>query len=167
MATLYDTINASEGFGIFANNLHLTSLAATLKEAGPWTVFVAPDAAFGMLEGYKREEMQQDQAKLTKIMKYHIIPGFFTTNDMLDRVFLKTLEGQRLVLDSLISAKPEREKITSGTDVYRYVIEDQITETIQQSITVNGVSIIQANFTASNGIMHAVDKILIPKFLML
>ena len=87
---------------------------------------------------------------------------------LLDRLFLKTLEGQRLRVWSDVSEAPlgEQESYTGG-DALNYIAKDTVTTSVRESITINGGHVIRANIIADNGILHVIDKVLIPQFTML
>jgi uncharacterized surface protein with fasciclin (FAS1) repeats len=53
-----------------------------------------------------------------------------------------------------------------GTDAHGYVLMDTITTTMLESITVNGARIIRGNFSADNGLIHVIDKVLVPRFMI-
>ena len=166
MPNLYDAIKATGSFDTFLDALGKAALIEWLKSPGPLTVFVPTNEAFARVDPDKRENVLARAEKVTRVMQYHIVSGFYTTNDLLDHILLKTLEGQRLRIDSLITALPTREKVTAGTDAYHFMIEDQVTTTTQQSLTVNNAMILQANQRADNGVFHTIDQVLVPKFLM-
>jgi uncharacterized surface protein with fasciclin (FAS1) repeats len=109
-----------------------------------------------------------DPEKLSRVLKYHIVPGYYTANDLLDRLFLKTLEGQRLRVWSDISKVPlGEEEIDTYRDALDYVSSDTVTTAVRESIKINGGHVIRANVNADNGIIHVLDKVLIPQFTML
>jgi uncharacterized surface protein with fasciclin (FAS1) repeats len=166
MATIYETLQSMGSFPTFMRGLQEAGLVQTLKDAGPFTVFVPTEAAFAKVDPDKRQKALSRGEKLTKVMQYHIVPGFYTTNDLLDHLFLKTLEGQRLMLDSMISQLPDKEQLTKESDAYHYIIQDQITSTIQQSITVDNATIIQADLRCDNGVIHTIDTVLVPKLVL-
>ena len=60
----------------------------------------------------------------------------------------------------------ERE-IDTRSDALNYVASDTVTTSVRESIKINGGHVIQANLKADNGIMHVIDKVLIPSFTML
>jgi uncharacterized surface protein with fasciclin (FAS1) repeats len=102
------------------------------------------------------------------VLKYHIVQGYYTADDLLDRLFLKTLEGQRLRVWSDISMVPlGEEEIDTPSDALSYVAKDTVTTSVRESITINGGHVTQANIMADNGIMHVIDKVLVPAFTML
>ncbi len=112
--------------------------------------------------------MIEDPGKLARVLKYHIVPGYYTADDLLDRLFLKTLEGQRLRVWSDVSEIPLGEKETyTGGNALSYISSDTVTTSVRESITINGGHVLQANVIADNGIMHVIDKVLIPQFTML
>jgi uncharacterized surface protein with fasciclin (FAS1) repeats len=95
-------------------------------------------------------------------------PGYYTADDLLDRMFLKTLEGQRLRVWSDVSEVPlGEEDIATGGDALSYISSDTVTTAVRESIKINGGHVLQANVIADNGIMHVIDKVLIPQFTML
>ena len=166
MATIFETIQAKGSFPSFVQGLQDAGLVETLKAAGPYTVFVPTEAAFAEVDPEKRQKALSRGEKLTKVMQYHIVPGFYTTNDLLDHLFLKTLEGQRLMLGSLISELPAEQRLTRESDAYHFIIQSQVTSTIQQSITVDNATITQADLRCDNGVIHTIDKVLVPKLVL-
>ena len=166
MATIFETLQTMGSFSTFLQALQDAGLAQTLKDPGPYTVFVPTEAAFANVDPEKRQKALSRGEKLTKVMQYHIVPGFYTSNDLLDHLFLKTLEGQRLTLDSLISQLPEERRLTRESDAYHFIIQDQVTLTIQRSITVDKATIIQADLRCDNGVIHTIDKVLVPKLVL-
>src|SRR6266487_1381669 len=140
----------------------------TLSGPGPFTIFVPTDAAFDQLSNDQQANLFADPEKLARVLKYHIVPGYYTTDDLLDRLFLKTLEGQRLRVWSDVSEVPldEKETYTEG-DALSYISSDTVTTSVRESIKINGGHVLQANVIADNGIMHVIDKVLIPQFTML
>lgn len=166
MPNLYDAIKATGTFDPFIDAVGNAGLIEMLRSPGPLTVFVPTHEAFAKVDPEKREKVLARGEKLTRVMKYHIVPGLYTTEDLLDHVLLKTLEGQRLWIDSLITALPAREMVAAGTDSYRFVIEDQVTLTTRRSLTIDKATIVQADQRADNGVFHTIDQVLVPKFLM-
>lgn len=164
MATLFEAIQAAGSFRSFVSGLEVTGLVETLMGAGPWTVFVPTEEAFTQVDPQKRDALLAKEQRLTKVMQYHIAPGFYTASDLLDHLFLKTLEGQRVILDSIISTLPYQEKVAAGSDASRHVMQDQVSTTIQRSLTVNQATIVQADWRTDNGVIHVIDKVLMPLF---
>lgn len=123
-------------FTTLSSALRTAGLADTLKTEGPYTVFAPTDKAFAALpkETLRRLLLPKNRETLARILRYHVVPGEITANE-LKRGQLKTLAN-----------RPINVQIDSATN----------------QIAVNDVSVIQPNIEASNGIIHAVDEILIP-----
>jgi uncharacterized surface protein with fasciclin (FAS1) repeats len=167
MANLVDTLQAEGTFATFTRALNMTELAATLKEPGAFTVFAPTDAAFAQMNAESLDELFSDYYNLSKVVKYHVVMGVYKAADLLDVVFLKTMEGQRLTIRSSVSEGPDSEKLEEGSDAHSYVIKDTLTTTMLESIKVNGATVTRANVSADNGIVHVINKVLVPHFMVL
>ncbi len=169
MANIFETARAERAYNKFVKGLEsMAALVETLSGPGPFTLFIPTDAAFDQLSNDQQANLFADPGKLAKVLKYHIVPGYFTADDLLDRLFLKTLEGQRLRVWSDISEIPlGEEEIATGSDALNYISSDTVTTAVRESIKINGGHVLQANVIADNGIMHVIDKVLIPQFTML
>jgi uncharacterized surface protein with fasciclin (FAS1) repeats len=169
MANILETARAERAYDKFVKGIEsVAGLVQTLSGPGPFTFFVPTDAAFDRLSGEQQANLFADLEKLSKVLRYHIVPGYFTADDLLDRLFLKTLEGQRLRVWSDVSEVPLGEKeIDTRGDALNYVSSDTVTTAVRESIKINGGHVIRANVTADNGIIHVIDKVLIPQFTFL
>jgi len=169
MANIFEKARAEHEYNRYVKGLEsVAGLVDTLSGPGPFTVFIPTDAAFDSISVDKQNKLFADPEKLAKVLKYHIVPGYYTADDLLDRLFLKTLEGQRLRVWSDISETPlgDEEYAISG-DALNYVSSDTVTTAVRESIEINGGHVIQANVIADNGILHVIDKVLIPQFVVL
>ena len=169
MANIFETARAEHAYNKYVNGLEsVAGLVETLSGPGPFTIFIPTDAAFDRLSDDQQADMLEDPGKLARVLKYHIVPGYYTADDLLDRLFLKTLEGQRLRVWSDVSEVPVgEEEIATGGDALSYISSDTVTTSVRESIKINGGHVLQANVIADNGIMHVIDKVLIPQFTML
>ena len=169
MANIFETARTERAYNKYVKGLEsVAGLVETLSGPGPFTIFVPTDAAFDRLSGDQQANSFADPGKLARVIKYHIVPGYYTADDLLDRLFLKTLEGQRLRVWSDISEVPLGEdEIDTGSDALSYIAKDTLTTSVRESIKINGGHVLQANLIADNGIMHVIDKVLIPSFTML
>ena len=166
MANLFGTMQAERVCTRYLDRLtSVPRLMAILSGPGPFTLFVPIDAAFDRLTADQQAILLADAGKLTRMLMYHIVPGYYTTNDLLDRLFLKTLEGQRLRVWSDISTIDlGEEEVDASPDARSYLVADTLTSVLRASITVNRGQVLRANISADNGIMHLIDKVLIPPF---
>jgi uncharacterized surface protein with fasciclin (FAS1) repeats len=63
-----------------------------------------------------RDDLFDDYYDLSKVIKYHVVMGIYKAADLLDVMFLKTMEGQRLVIRSSASEELTSEKLEDGSD---------------------------------------------------
>jgi uncharacterized surface protein with fasciclin (FAS1) repeats len=116
--------------------LTAAGLVETLKGTGPFTVFAPTNAAFAALPAGTVDGLLKPESKnaLTKILTYHVVAGAFKAADLKDGQKIKTLQGEELTV----------------------VIKDG-------KITINGANVTAADLAGSNGIIHVVDAVLMPK----
>jgi uncharacterized surface protein with fasciclin (FAS1) repeats len=169
MANIFETVKAEREYSKYVKGVEsISGLAETLSWPGSFTLFVPTDAAFARLSDDQQANLFADPEKLSKVLRYHVVPGYYTADDLLDRLFLKTLQGQPLRVWSDISTVPLGEKeIDTYQDALNYITSNTVTTAVRESIKINGAHVIRANVKADNGIMHAIDKVLIPPFTML
>ncbi len=127
---------SSESFRSLTSLLQIASLAGILQQPGPYTVFAPTDAAFAALPAGTLEDLQQPENRelLIQILRYHVVPGEVTANQLSDGE-LKTFEDV-----------PVNIKLDRATN----------------QIAVNNANVIQPNIEASNGVIHAINEVLIP-----
>ena len=169
MANILETVRAEGECSRYIMGVEsITGLTEILSWPGMFTLFVPTDSAFDSLPDDQRVYLFAHPKKLSKVLRYHIVSGHFTVDDLLDRLFLKTLEGQPLRVWSSISEVPLGEKdIATYKDALTYISTKTVTTEVRQSIKINGAHIIRANINADNGIVHVIDKVLIPPFTVL
>jgi uncharacterized surface protein with fasciclin (FAS1) repeats len=109
-------------------------LTDTLSQAGPFTVFAPTDAAFAALPPGTVEELlkPENKALLTKILTYHVLPGKVTSTQ-LSSGSVATVEGSSV-------------KVKKGTD----------------GVMVNNAKVVQPDIQATNGVIHVIDKVIVP-----
>ena len=111
-------------------------LVETLKGAGPFTVFAPTNAAFSALPAGTVEGLlkPENKAKLTGILTYHVVAGAVKAADLKDGQKVKTLQGEELTVS-----------IKDG------------------KVMINGANVTAADLTGSNGVVHVIDAVLMPK----
>jgi uncharacterized surface protein with fasciclin (FAS1) repeats len=114
--------------------LGAADLVTTLKGKGPFTVFAPTDAAFAALpEGTVENLLKpENKALLTKILTYHVVPGSVVSTS-LKSGDVKSVEGSSLKVG-----------VNAG------------------KVTVSGANVVKADIKASNGVIHVIDKVLMP-----
>jgi uncharacterized surface protein with fasciclin (FAS1) repeats len=111
-------------------------LVETLKGAGPFTIFAPTNAAFNALPAGTVDGLLKPEKKadLTKILTYHVVSGSVKAADLKDGQKIKTLQGEELT----VSIKDGKVKI-------------------------NGANVTTADLAGSNGVIHVIDAVLMPK----
>jgi uncharacterized surface protein with fasciclin (FAS1) repeats len=136
-ADIVDTAVAAGNFTTLVVAVKAAGLVDTLKGPGPFTVFAPTDAAFADLPAGTVETLlkPENKVKLVSILTYHVLPGRVISEDIAGkRLDPKTLEGQTLAIDG------------SGSVV-----------------KVNNATVTKADIVAENGVIHVIDKVLLPK----
>ena len=167
MANVIDAIQEDGTLTTFTHALKLSKLSIPLREPGAYTVFAPNDAAFAQMKDQLRENLFDEYYNLSRVVKYHIVKGIYEAIDLLDMLFLKTMEGQRLVIRSSVLHEVTNKRLDNASYAHNYVVKNTVTSTMLESIKVNGATIIRADGRANNGIVHVIDKVLIPPFTML
>jgi len=137
MKTIIDTATDAGKFTTLLNALKAAALTETLRGAGPYTVFAPTDEAFKQLAPGALNSLLKDTKKLKAILTYHVVSGTLAANDV-KAGDIKTLEGTPLLA------------VRDG-----------------DRVTVNGAKVVQADIAASNGVIHAIDAVIMPKGWML
>ncbi|QFS49058.1 fasciclin domain-containing protein [Nostoc sphaeroides] len=116
--------------------LRTSGLADILQQPGPYTVFAPTDQAFAALPAATLQQLQQPENRdaLIKILSYHVVPGAVTSSQ-LSAGELRTSEQS-----------PVNIKIDSANN----------------QVSVNNARVIQADVKASNGVIHAINEVLVP-----
>lgn len=111
-------------------------LVETLKGAGPFTIFAPTNAAFAALPAGTVDGLLKPESKdaLTKILTYHVVAGAVKAADLKDGQKVKTLQGEELTVS-----------IKEG------------------KVMINGANVTAADLTGSNGVVHVIDAVLMPK----
>jgi uncharacterized surface protein with fasciclin (FAS1) repeats len=127
------TATAAGSFNTFVAAVKTAGLTETLEGKGPFTIFAPTDAAFAKLPKAQLDALLKDQAKLKAILTYHVLPGNFTSDQLVKLTSAKTLNGKTL-------------KIVSK-DGKLWVDNGQVTLT---------------DMPATNGSVYAIDTVLLP-----
>ncbi|MCC7257849.1 MAG: fasciclin domain-containing protein [Gammaproteobacteria bacterium] len=130
-----DTAVAAGSFKTLATALQAAGLIDALKGTGPFTVFAPTDAAFAKLPAGTLDDLlkPQNKEKLKGILLYHVVSGKIMAGDIKAAASPATLQGGTLNVQK------------SGGGV-----------------TVNGAKVTGADVSASNGVIHVIDTVLLP-----
>ncbi len=121
-------------FNTLAKALVEAGLVDALKAKGPFTVFAPTDKAFDKLPKGTLESLLKDKEALKKVLLYHVVQGEVSASDAAGLTEATTLSGQVVKIKS------------SG-----------------KKIKINNASVTQADVAASNGVIHVIDTVLLPK----
>ena len=125
---------AAGQFKTLASLLKKAGLAGTLQGRGPFTVFAPTDAAFAKVPKATLAALGKDRAKLRAVLLYHVVKGKVTAKQVVKLRSAKTLNGQSVAIR------------TRGAKV-----------------TVGGAAVTATDVASSNGVIHVINKVLIPR----
>ncbi len=127
---------SSSSFTTLTSLLKTAGLADILQQPGPYTVFAPTNDAFAALPAATLQQLEQPENReaLVKILRYHVVPGAVTASQ-LSAGELTTDEG-----------RPVNIQIDSANS----------------QVSVNNARVLQADVKASNGVIHAINQVLIP-----
>jgi uncharacterized surface protein with fasciclin (FAS1) repeats len=129
---IVDTAVSAGQFNTLAKALTEAGLVETLKGTGPFTVFAPTDEAFAKLPAGTLEALLKDKAKLTAVLTYHVVAGKVIAADVVKLHSAKTVQGQNVTISTM-----------SG-------------------VMVNDAHVVKADVMASNGVIHVIDKVILP-----
>ena len=130
---LVQTAITAGQFKTLASLLQKAGLAGTLQGKGPFTVFAPTDAAFARVPKATLAALAKNRAELRAVLLYHVVNGKVTAAQAMKLHSAKSLEGKPLTI-----------RVSGG------------------KVIVGGATVIQANVMASNGVIHVINKVLIP-----
>jgi transforming growth factor-beta-induced protein len=130
---IVQTAVAAGQFKTLASLLNKAGLAGTLQGKGPFTVFAPTDAAFAKVPKAMLAALAKNKAKLRAVLLYHVVKGKVTAAQAMKLRSAKTLEGKALSI-----------RVSGG------------------KVIVGGATVTKADVNASNGVIHVINKVLIP-----
>jgi uncharacterized surface protein with fasciclin (FAS1) repeats len=130
---IVDTAVAAGSFKTLAQLLTAADLVNVMKGPGPYTVFAPTDEAFAKVPKDVLDGLAKDKAKLQEVLKYHVLTSKWTTDDIKLVKQTGTAQGKSVTFGAAGGA-----------------------------ITVNGAKIVKANVDCTNGMVHAIDAVLLP-----
>lgn len=130
------TAVAAGNFTTLAKALTEAGLVPTLQGTGPFTVFAPTDAAFAKLPPGELEKLLANKEKLAEVLKYHVVAGKVTASEVTKLSSAKTVEGDSITIST-----------TSG-------------------VKVDNATVTATDIMASNGVIHVIDTVLMPKATM-
>ena len=132
---IVETAVQSGTFNTLVAALKAAGLVNTLNGKGPFTVFAPSDTAFSKLPAGTVDGLlkPENKAKLVSILAYHVIPGKIMSGDIAGKkISVKTVQGSEISVDAMYGVK------------------------------INDSNVVSADIAATNGVIHVIDKVLMP-----
>jgi uncharacterized surface protein with fasciclin (FAS1) repeats len=133
---IVDIAAANDQFSTLVAAVTAAGLVDTLKSPGPFTVFAPTNAAFAALPAGTVDNLlkPENRDQLVKVLTYHVVPGRITSDQLAgQRLNVATVQGQNLHVDGRNGVRVNRSTVTS------------------------------ADILASNGVIHVIDRVLLPR----
>lgn len=130
---IVDTAVAAGNFKTLATALQAAGLVDTLKGSGPFTVFAPTDEAFAKLPAGTLDALLKDKAKLASILTYHVVSGKVMAADVVKLKTAKTVQGSNVTIDTA------------------------------KGVKVDGANVVKTDIACSNGVIHVIDAVILPK----
>jgi uncharacterized surface protein with fasciclin (FAS1) repeats len=133
---IVDTAVAAGSFKTLVKALQAADLVATLKGAGPFTVFAPTDEAFAKLPAGTLEALlkPENKPKLQRILTSHVVAGKVMAADVVKTSSAKAVSGDTLMIASR-----------------------------DGGVTVDGAKVVKTDIAAANGVIHVIDSVILPK----
>jgi uncharacterized surface protein with fasciclin (FAS1) repeats len=133
---IVDTAVAAGSFTTLAKALTAADLVGTLKGPGPFTVFAPTDAAFAKLPAGTLESLlkPENKEKLRRILTYHVVAGDVRAADVIKLKSAKAVSGDTIT----VNAKDGK-------------------------VLVDAANVTKTDIRASNGVIHVIDSVILPK----
>ena len=131
---LVDVAIAAGSFKTLVAAVQAAGLVEVLKRPGPLTVLAPTDDAFAKVPKADLDALLKDKAKLSAVLQYHVLTGNVSAADLRMMKDFGTAQGQRIQI------------LANGG-----------------SLKINNATVVKADIPASNGVIHVIDTVLLPK----
>jgi uncharacterized surface protein with fasciclin (FAS1) repeats len=133
---IVDTAVAAGSFNTLVAAVKAAGLVDTLKGPGPFTVFAPTDEAFAKLPPGTVEDLlkPENKAKLAAVLTYHVVSGKVMAKEAMKLHEAKTVNGEELTI-----------------------------RTSMGSVMIDNAKVVKADIVCSNGVIHVIDTVLMPK----
>ncbi len=132
---IVDTAVEAGSFETLVAAVQAAGLVDTLKGDGPFTVFAPTDEAFAALPEGTVEDLLKPENKeqLVSILTYHVVPGKVMSGDLSDDMAATTAQGSDVMID------------------------------LDNGVMVEEATVVSADIETSNGVIHVIDKVILPE----
>lgn len=132
-APITDTAARTPQLSTLSKLIAQAGLEDTLRGAGPYTVFAPSDEAFAKIPKADLDALLKDKAKLRAVLTYHVVPGKVTASEVVKLKGAKTVQGGSVTIDAA------------------------------KGVKVDGANVVKTDIAASNGVIHVIDAVIMPK----
>jgi uncharacterized surface protein with fasciclin (FAS1) repeats len=131
---IVDTAVGAGTFGTLVAAVTAADLVDTLKSEGPFTVFAPTDEAFAALPAGTVESLllPENKDQLIAVLTYHVVAGKVMSTDLVDDMKAATVQGGEITID------------------------------LDNGVMVNDANVVTADIETSNGVIHVIDKVILP-----
>ena len=131
---IVDTAAAAGSFETLLAAATAAGLVDTSKSDGPFTVFAPTDDAFAALPAGTVDDLLKPENKdlLCAVLTYHVVPGKVMSTDLQDDMTASTVQGGDITID------------------------------LDNGVMVNDAAVVSADIETSNGVIHVIDKVILP-----
>ncbi|MEH2172008.1 fasciclin domain-containing protein [Nostoc sp.] len=133
MPDIIDTAINAGTFNTLVTAITTAGLDTALKGSGPFTVFAPTDEAFSKLPSGTVEALLEDVIELRKVLEYHVVAQKIVAVDLAQLSEVTTTQGTDLKIDS------------------------------NNGVKVNDATVVTPDVSADNGVIHVIDRVLIPQ----
>ena len=132
---IVDTASAAGSFTTLLAAAEAAGLVDTLKSEGPFTVFAPTDEAFAALPEGTVDTLllPENKDQLAAILTYHVVAGKVMSTDLVDDTEAMTVQGTTVMID------------------------------LDNGVMIDGATVTAADIEASNGVIHVIDKVILPE----
>ena len=130
---IVDTAVSAGNFSTLVTAVKAAGLVDLLKGDGPFTVFAPSDDAFKKIPAETLKALLADKEQLTKVLTYHVVSGKVMASDVVGMTSATSAQGQEIKIDT-----------TAG-------------------VKVNNANVIATDIVASNGVIHIIDTVIMPR----
>jgi uncharacterized surface protein with fasciclin (FAS1) repeats len=121
-------------FNTLVAAVQAAGLVETLSGEGPFTVFAPTDEAFALIPEADLNALLADKAALTAVLTYHVVPGKVYAKDVVNLTSAETANGQSVEI----------------------MVKDG-------KVMVDGATVVSTDIEASNGVIHVIDRVILPR----
>jgi len=129
---ILQTARAAGSLHTLLTAIDRAGLSDVLEHEGPYTVFAPSDEAFAKLPNGAVQSLLATPDTLADVVGYHLVPGRITAADIAERISAETLQGEELAISN------------------------------NGAIRIDGARLVSGDVKASNGVIHIIDRVLLP-----